>query len=130
VSGAVRHSAGQHEDAIQRLTRALRLSPVGPDVPFIASTMAAAYFQQGKYDEALRWTTRVLVQVPDHLLGLLTAAIANALAGNLDRARTIAAKLIEMNPKWRVSTLRELLPLRPADMEKVIRALRLVAFPE
>ena len=40
--------------------------------------MAAAYFQQGKYDEALRWTTRVLVQVPDHLLGLLTAAIANA----------------------------------------------------
>jgi TolB-like protein/class 3 adenylate cyclase len=130
VSGAVRHSAGQHEVAIQHLTRALRLSPVGPDVPFIASTMAAAYFQQGKYDEALRWTTRVLAQVPDHLLGLLTAAIANALAGNLDRARTIAAKLIEMNLKWRVSTLRELLPLRPADMEKVIRALRLVGFPE
>ena len=85
VSGSVRHSAGQHEVAIQHLTRALRLSPVGPDVPFIASTMAAAYFQQGKYDEALRWTTRVLVQVPDHLLGLLTAAIANALAGNLDK---------------------------------------------
>jgi adenylate cyclase len=130
VSGIVRLSAGQPEVAIQHLTHALRLNPLGPDMPNIGTTMAAAYIQQGKYDDALHWTNRVLLQSPDNLLGLLAAAIANALAGDLDKARTIAARLVKVNPTWRVSTLQEMLPIHPSGMDKFVQALRLAGFPE
>jgi tetratricopeptide (TPR) repeat protein len=130
VSGSVRVSAGQYEVAIQHLTHALRLNPVGPDMPNIGTTMAVAYIHQGKYDEALHWTNRVLVQSPDNLLGLLTAAVANALAGNLDDARTSAAQLINLNPTWRISTVRETLPIHSGGIDKVVQALRLAGLPE
>jgi hypothetical protein len=59
------------------------------------------------------------------------SAAADALAGNLDEARTTMTRMRQLDPAMRLSSLRTYLPYRrPQDVDRLIEGLRLAGLPE
>jgi adenylate cyclase len=106
---------GEHEAAIERFARALRLSPFDPRVTGMRVGTAVAHFFLGRYDQAASWAAMVLQDNPDHQPGLRVAAASNAMAGRLEQAHQAMARLRQLNPALRVSTLKAVLGPWPAD---------------
>jgi TolB-like protein/class 3 adenylate cyclase/Tfp pilus assembly protein PilF len=85
-SGWARAFLGESEAAIDRISRALRLSPTDPHSFSMYSCMAFAHFSAGRYVEALSWAERAVHEKPTFLLPLCVAAAVNALAGRRKEA--------------------------------------------
>ena len=69
---------------------------------------------------------------PDFLPGLRIAAASNAMAGRPEQAQKAVARLRQLNPALRVSTLKDLLgPYRRAeDLSRLEEGLRQAGLPE
>jgi TolB-like protein len=129
--GWVKNFLGERESAIERFARAMRLSPLDPFVPGMQGATAAAHFFLGRYDEAASWAAMALQDNPDFQTGLRIAAASNAMAGRLEQAHEAMARLRQVNPALRVSTLKDLAPFRRAeDLSRFEEALRQAGLPE
>jgi adenylate cyclase len=59
------------------------------------------------------------------------AAAAYSLAGDIERARNIATRIVQLDPALRISRLRDNLAYRrPEDLELLAKGLRLAGIPE
>jgi adenylate cyclase len=68
---------------------------------------------------------------PDFQPGLRIAAASNAMAGRPEQAHKAMARLRQVNPALRVSTLKNLAPYRRAeDLSRFEEALRQAGLPE
>jgi TolB-like protein len=116
--------------AIDRFARALRLSPLEPQLP--ASGTAHAHFFLGRYDEAASWAAMALQDNPDFQGGLRIDAASNAMAGRTEQARKAVARLRQLNPALRLSSLKDQLgPYRRAeDLARYQEGLRQAGLPE
>jgi TolB-like protein/class 3 adenylate cyclase len=129
--GMVSVLLGHHEAALEQLQRARRLSPVGGATNRSDLMTAFAHIFRGDYGEALNWVSKVLRKEPNMLAALRVAAIANALAGNIEEARQFMAKHRQFVPAMRITDLSEHLPLRrPQDFERYVEGMRLAGLPE
>ena len=102
---------GEPEAAIERLGRAMRLSPLDPRLTGMRAGTAYAHFLLGRYDEAASWAAMALQDNPDYQPGLRIAAASNAMAGRPEQAQRAMARLRQLNPALRVSTLKDRGPL-------------------
>ena len=68
---------------------------------------ADAHFFLGRYDEAASWAAMALQDNPDYQPGLRIAAASNAMAGRPEQAHKAMARLRQLNPALRVSTLKD-----------------------
>ncbi|MEI6200446.1 MAG: adenylate/guanylate cyclase domain-containing protein [Enhydrobacter sp.] len=131
LKGSVSMYRGNHELAIEELTRALRMSPVGPDSYHIEQTMSAALLHLGKYAQAQEWCTRVLARIPNATLAMQGAAVAHAQSGSLELARQMGADILRLRPEFTISSQKEFHPfLRREDAERWLEGLRLAGVPE
>jgi tetratricopeptide (TPR) repeat protein len=123
---------GEPEAAIERFARAMRLSPLDPRVTGMRAGTAHAHFFLGRHDEAASWATMALRDNPDFQPGLRIDAASNAMAGRPDQAQKTVARLRQLNPVLRVSTLKDVLgPYRRAeDLSRYEEGLRLAGLPE
>jgi TolB-like protein len=122
---------GEPEPAIERFARAMRLSPLDPWVTGMRNGTANAYFFLGRYDEAASWAAMALQDNADHQPGLRIAAASNAMAGRLDEAHKAVARLRQLNPVLRVSTLKDLVgPWHAEDLSRYEEGLRRAGLPE
>lgn len=123
---------GEPDEAIARLARAMRLSPLDPRTAVMQITMAHAHFYACRYDEASSWAAMGLQFHPNSHVGLRVDAASNALAGRLARAQKSVARLRELNPALRVSNLKDVMgPYRRAeDLARYEEGLRLAGLPE
>jgi len=65
------------------------------------------------------------------MLALRTVVIANALTGNLEKAREALARLRHVHPDLRLSGIKNWLPYRRSeDIEIMIQGFRLAGLPE
>ena len=128
--GWVKNFLGEPESAIERFARAMRLSPLDPFVPGMRGATAFAHFFLGRYDEAASWAAMALQDNPDFQPGLRIAAASNAMAGRLEQAHKAMARLRQVNPALRVSTLKNLAPYRREDLSRFEEALRQAGLPE
>jgi tetratricopeptide (TPR) repeat protein len=130
--GMIKIWLGEPEAGIERLVRAMRLSPFDSGMVGWRFGMSLAYFFLGRYDEASRWAASGLELAPDAHYLLRIDAASNAFAGRLERAREAVARLRELNPTLRVSNLREVLvPYRRAtDLARFEEGLRKAGLPE
>jgi TolB-like protein len=130
--GWVKNWLGEPEAAIERFARAMRLSPLDPSLLRMRSGTAHAHFFLGRYDEAVSWAAKALQDNPDYQPGLRIAAASNAMAGRLERANKAVARLRQLNPTLRVSTLKDVLgPFRRAeDISRYEEGLRRAGLPE
>jgi adenylate cyclase len=129
--GWARLMLGEHDTAIDRAMRAMRLSPLDPFMRGPQMTMAVAHLVTGRYDEAVSWAAKALQLDPNFApLWRMTAA-AHGLAGNVPEAQAACARLRELEPLLRISNLRDFLaPYRPADLAKYEEGLRKAGLPE
>jgi TolB-like protein/class 3 adenylate cyclase len=130
--GWVKNWLGEPEAAIERFARAMRLNPLDPRMSAIRSGTAHAHFFLGRYDEAVSWAAMALQDNPDYQPGLRIAAASNAMAGRLDEAHKAVARLRQLNPALRVSTLKDMRgPYRRAeDLSRYEEGLRQAGLPE
>ena len=107
---------GQPDVATERGARAMRLSPNDPEVLFFMRTATAySHFLAGRYAEALSWSQTAMRQQPNFVISICAAAASGALAGRLEEAQEAVERLRQLEPKLRISDLRDLFPFRRSD---------------
>jgi TolB-like protein/class 3 adenylate cyclase/Tfp pilus assembly protein PilF len=130
--GWVKNWLGEYELAIERFTRAIRLSPLDPWVAPMRAGTAHAHFFLSRYDEAASWAAMALQDNPNSQPLLRIGAASNAMAGRLDQAQKVVVRLRQLNPTLRVSNLKKVLgPYRRAeDISRYEEGLRRAGLPK
>jgi tetratricopeptide (TPR) repeat protein len=130
-SGWAKVWLGEPEIAIERVQRAMRLSPQDPQFFNMQTAAAWAHFLAGQYAEAMSWSqTAVRVQA-DYVSALRVLAASSALNDRLAQAREVMARVRQLDPDSRISTILERDPLRrPQDLERFAEGLRRAGLPE
>src|SRR5262249_17068513 len=109
----------------------MRLSPLDPVIAYGQLGTANAHFLSGRYDEASSWARQALRGMPDGPPELRITAASDALAGRLDHAARIMARMRQIDPTRSISNLADVLgPYRPEDLAKYKEALRKAGLPE
>jgi TolB-like protein len=131
--GWVKIWLSEPEAAIDRFSRAIRLSPLGARITGMRRIgVAHGHFFRDRYDEATSWSAMALRDAPDFQPGLRIDGASHARAGRLEQARKAVARLSRLNPALRVSTLAAVLGpyRRPEDLAKYEEGLRKAGLPE
>lgn len=130
-SGWTKNFLGDPEGAIAQLTHAIQLSPLDPYGFRAQGGIAYAHFLAGRYEDAIIWAEAALRQRPTYLASICELAAANALAGRIPDAQKVMARLRQLDPAKRVSTVKDWIPFRrPDDLERLEEGLRLAGLPE
>jgi adenylate cyclase len=125
LSGWVNNMLGNPEVAIERATRAIRLSPLDPLTSLAFTQIGAGHFMAGRYDEASSWAEKGLLQQPNSAAAARVAAASHAFAGRLDQAHKAIARLRQIDPTFRVSDVSRAFPLRrPEQIARYEEGLR------
>jgi tetratricopeptide (TPR) repeat protein len=86
------------DQAIERLQRAMRLSPRDPLMFTMQGVTAFGHFFAGRYEEAISWAEKAFWERPNILATLRVAAASYALAGRLEEARKAVARALDSTP--------------------------------
>jgi adenylate cyclase len=81
LSGYIKVYLGQHELAIDRLARSMRLSPRDPELFNAHMALALAHLFTGREGEASLWAEKAVREKANHVAALSVAASCHALAG-------------------------------------------------
>jgi TolB-like protein len=130
-SGWVKVWAGEPEVAIERVTRAMRLSPHDPQMVNAQAAMAAAHFFAGRYAEASSWAQTAVLEQPNHFIAACVAAASGALGGRAVEAQKAMVRVRQLDPTLRMSNLKDLFPFRrPEDFARWAESMRGAGLPE
>ena len=130
-SGWVRGYAGDSDEAISSLNKAIRLNPLDPRVFLTQSAMAFAHFIAGRDDEAASWAAMALRVKPNWLPALRMTIASNAMRGQAERAKRALTAYLRIDPQVTIAKLCEYYPFRrEADRERLIAAARKAGVPE
>ena len=122
---------GEPDTAIEHLAHAMRLSPLDPLRGTMLAATGYAHFFAGRYDDATLWAQEAIRELPYHLGSFRLAAASNALAGRLEEAQKMVARLLIADPSLRISNLKDRIPLRRSeDRSRLEEGLRKAGLPE
>ncbi|MEM7564227.1 MAG: adenylate/guanylate cyclase domain-containing protein [Pseudomonadota bacterium] len=131
TSGAAKAFTGYPELAIERATRAMRLSPQDPQQFAMHVVVALGHFHTEHYDEAFVSAKAALRENPSFLFAAGVAAASAALSGNTGDAREAMDVVRKLDPGRRVSNLHHWLEFqRPDHAERWADGLRKAGLPE
>jgi TolB-like protein/Tfp pilus assembly protein PilF len=131
LSGFLRVGRGEHDDAIERFTRAMRLSPLDPEISRMQSGMAMAHLLAGRFDAASSWAEMAFRELPSLLYPVGALAASHALAGRMDQAQQAMRHMRQLDPTLRISKLADWLPFyRTEDIAMLADGLRKAGLPE
>ncbi|AOB31228.1 CadC-family transcriptional regulator [Bordetella sp. H567] len=121
---------GETEEAIAFFTRAMRLSPLDPEMYRMQAGIATAHLFAGRFDEAASWAEKALRDLPDFTLAMAIAGASRALQGQDEEARRMMDRLRLTSPELRVSNLTGWLPIhRPDNLAVFQDGLRRAGLP-
>jgi adenylate cyclase len=120
--------AGQPEEAIRSFERAIRLSPFDPWLPRRFTGMGIAFIGLGRFDEAVAAAKNALQTNQTYGPAYRCLAAALAHLGRDAEARKTVAKLLEIEPHFRISEWVAHTGQRQAQM--YIDGLRKAGLPE
>jgi adenylate cyclase len=101
--GQVYRIAGLPEEAVQSFERAIRMSPVDPQLYSPLGGMGYAFIELGRFDEAIVAGKKAQRQNPSYSPAYRCLASAFALIGRDAEAREAAARLLEVDPAFTMS---------------------------
>src|SRR5262249_32591248 len=131
LSGFQRVFRGEPDNALPRFARAMRLSPLDPEMVRMLIGTAIAHLFAGRFDEASSWAEKALGEAPDFVVAGGVLAASRARAGRLEGARLAMQQLRRATPNLRVSTSKDWFPLRrPEDVAMLAEGLRRAGLPE
>jgi TolB-like protein/Flp pilus assembly protein TadD len=131
ASGWMKTCFGEHSTAIEHAARAMRLSPLDPRLWAWQYFTALAHFLAGRYDQAASWVEASMRDQPNHLATLRVAAASNALAGRLEKAQKLMARVRQLDPALRISNLADVMApwRRSEDRNRWVEGLRKAGLP-
>jgi tetratricopeptide (TPR) repeat protein len=122
---------GEPEAAIERATRAVRLSPHDPHGFNMQTAIAYAHFIAGRYAEASTSADMAARERPNHAFAIRILAASCAMTGRQEQARKAMAHLRELDPVLRISNLEHLEVFRRLeDFTRLAEGLRKAGLPE
>jgi TolB-like protein len=131
LGGFLRVWHGEPDSAIQHFARAMRLSPLDPEMYRMQAGMAVAHLFAGRFDAASSWAEKAFRDLPSFLMVVGIIAASHALAGRTDEARRAMNHLRQLDSTLRISNLEDWLPIhRPEDLALFADGLRKAGLPE
>jgi TolB-like protein/Tfp pilus assembly protein PilF len=131
LGGFLRVWRGEPEDAIAHFARAMRLSPLDPEIYRVQVGTAVAHMFAGRFETASAWAEKSFRDLPSFLVAVVIVAASHALAGETDAARRAMQHLRRLDPTLRISNLSAWLPIqRPEDLATLEAGLRKAGLPE
>jgi tetratricopeptide (TPR) repeat protein len=132
ASGWIHNWLGNPEISVEHFQRAMRLSPLDPQIGMMQNGLAHVHFQAGRYQETIAWTQAHLRSRIDHPPGLRLMAAAQAMLGRDGEARAAATRLLARVPDFRAGALAQVVgPYRNPDMvARYAEGLRRAGVPE
>jgi TolB-like protein len=129
--GWVHNYRNENEDAIRSLRRAMRLSPLHPQIGIITSGIGNALMQMGRFEEAAAAYEQSLTEYPEFATSMMGLMAAYWRLGRMEDCARIAELYRAKAPDFSVSYFRKHRPQdAPAYSDAVIGALRENGFPE
>jgi len=95
---------GEPATAIDFLERAMRLSPLDPEMGFTAWGLCVGYLMVDRNSDALQAARRSVQEFPDYAPILRWMAFPLARLGRYEEAREMVRRCLELDPSFRVST--------------------------
>jgi TolB-like protein len=131
LGGFLRVWHGEPDSAIEHFARAMRLSPLDPEMYRMQAGMAVAHLFAGRFDAASSWAEKAFRDLPSFLMVVGIIAASHALAGRTDEARRAMNHLRQLDSTLRISNLEDWLPIhRPEDLAIFADGLRRAGLPE
>ena len=125
LGGFLRAWNGDPDGAVEHFARAMRLSPLDPEMYRMQAGMAVAHLFAGRFDVASSWAEKSFRHLTSFLAVVAVAAASHALAGRMDEAKRAICHLRQLDPTLRVSNLADWLPIRrPQDLATFADGLR------
>jgi tetratricopeptide (TPR) repeat protein len=131
LGGFLRVWGGESDGAIEHFARAMRLSPLDPEMYRMQAGMALAHLFAGRFDAASSWAEKAYRQLPSFLMVVSIIAASHALAGRPDEAQRAMNHLRQLDPTLRASSLADWLPFhRPEHLSLFADGLRKAGLPD
>ena len=131
LGGFLRVWHGEPDGAIEHFARAMRLSPLDPEMYRMQAGTALAHLFAGRFDTASSWAEKASRDLPSFLIPASIIAASHALAGRTDEARRAMDHLRQLDSTLRISNLEDWLPIhRPEDLATFADGLRRAGLPE
>jgi len=121
---------GEAERAIEWSERGIRLSPFDSWAWAAYDAQAMSHLLRGRYEEASRAAYKSVQTNPSHSITYVQLAAALAKLGRLEEAAAAAARVLELQPKFRFSRQFAGVNCAPALANMMGEALRLAGLPE
>jgi adenylate cyclase len=113
--------AGQPEEAVESLKKAMRLSPFPPAYYFLQ--YGNAYRETGQYEEAIAEYKKCLKLRPNNMPAHISMSITYALVGRYEKAREAWSEVLKIAPKHSVEKVFKVWPYGPENRERKIAAM-------
>ena len=131
LGGFLRTWHGECEGAIAHFERAMRLSPVDPELYRMQAGIAMAHLFAGRIETASAWAERSYSNLPSFLMVVALIAATRALDGRQEDARRAIEELRKLDPSLRVSNVADWLPIsRPEHLAIFTDGLRKAGLEE
>ena len=121
LGGFLRIWRGEPDDAIERFARAMRLSPLDPEMYRMQAGTAMAHLLAGRFDAASSWAEKAFREMPSFLIAVGIIAASHALAGRMDEAQRAMQQVRALDPALRISTTQGLAAVPPAGRSRDVR---------
>lgn len=118
VAGIIEALSGNSDKALELLQRAQRLNPRDPRNWLFDASFALSHFVAGRYQEAVSFNSRALLQNPRYLASLRILTASLALLGQQEKAAEALDRILKMDPQASLSTLRVRLGYMDASIWK------------
>jgi adenylate cyclase len=129
VSAAILNKCGQPEKAIERIRKAMRLSPVYPS--WNLSILGHAYRLAGMFDLAIETYNEIINIESDNLEGQIALAEIFGETNQPDRAAVSAKEVLRLNPEFTIKKyVDDLAYSDPAENLRFADGLRKAGLPE
>ncbi len=108
---------GKYDQAINNLDKSVRMNPANPSISYLF--LGYIYYEKGDYDLSAEYLKKNFQSRPDQLESSVFLAACYVAKGDLKDAREATARVIELDPEWRMETYfaKPFMSLKPANLE-------------
>lgn len=118
------------QSAITRAEQGLRLSPADTQAYFYLMFLGQAHYINGNYDEAVVWARKTAALNGRLSANLRVLAAAYIAKGQDAEARAVTKKLLDIQPRFKLSAYSERCPFKVGLRERFIDHLRQAGLPD
>lgn len=129
VAAGILNKCGNPEIALERIRKAIRLSPVHP--MWFLTNLGQIYRILGRYDDSIDVFTKMVRRDPDFDEGHISLADILGEVGRTEEAKLAATEVLRVNPKFSIEAYTRILRYRdPSEITRLQIGLRNAGLPE